>query len=71
MRIPKEFLKKVQRIHNKFTTNSRITQKISKEFKKKSQDFENMQFPTSHLEAENPLGLCSKDFLENSVLRYS
>ena len=29
----------------------------SNNFPKNSQDFENIQFPTSHLEAENPFGL--------------
>jgi hypothetical protein len=28
-------------------------------FSKKSKDFDNLQFPTSHLEAKNPFGLVS------------
>jgi hypothetical protein len=45
----KEFPKNCQRIPPKFPKNLRIP--------KNSQDFEIIQFPTSHLEAENPFGL--------------
>ena len=40
---PKKILKKIPRISNINLKNS--------------QNFENIQFPTSHLEAENPFGL--------------
>ena len=43
--------------------------KISKEFPTNSYDFENIQFPTRHLEAENPFGLVflSMDFEKKSL----
>ena len=54
----KEFPKNFQRIPKEFPKNSqKITKKNPKKFPKHSQDFENIQFPTSHLEAENPFGL--------------
>ena len=60
-RISKEFPKNSQRIPKEFPKNSK---RIPKEFQKQSQkqsqripNFENIQFPTSHLEAENPFGL--------------
>ena len=34
-----------------------LPRKIPDKFPKTSQDFENIQFSTSHLEAENPFGL--------------
>jgi uncharacterized protein YozE (UPF0346 family) len=36
-----------------------------KKFPKNSQDFENIQFPTLHLEAENPFGLVCSYFGRN------
>ena len=48
-KIPKEILKNSPKIPYKFKDSQRIC--------KNPQDFENIQFPTSHLEAENPFGL--------------
>jgi hypothetical protein len=60
-RIPKEFPKNSQRISKEFPKNSpknsKKFPKNSKIFPKNSQDFENIQFLTSHLEAENPFEL--------------
>ena len=66
-RIPKEFLKNSDRIPKEFPMNSqripkdflKNSQRINSQRKipKNSQDFENIPFPTSHLEAENPFGL--------------
>ena len=53
-RISKELPNNFQRNVKEFPDNS---QRILKEFPKNSQDFENIQFPTSHLEAKNHLGL--------------
>ena len=39
-------------------------QKISKQFLKKLK-IENIQFPTSHLEAENPFGLVALGFYDS------
>jgi len=53
-KIPKKF-KNSQRIPKEFPKNSqKIPQKNPIEFPQNSQ---NIQFPTSHLEAENPFGL--------------
>jgi hypothetical protein len=49
-KIPNEFWKNSQRISQKFP-------KKSKKILKNSPDFENIQFPTSHLGAKNPFGL--------------
>ena len=46
-RICKELAKNLQRIHKEFP---RIPKKSQKQFPKNSQDFENIQFPTSHLD---------------------
>ena len=37
--------------------NSQDIHKKIQEFPKNSQDFENIKFPMSHLEAKNPFGL--------------
>ena len=56
---PKEFLQKIlpkissQKIFPKKYLPKIFPPPISKNFK----DFENVQFPTSHMEAENPFGL--------------
>ena len=46
-----------QRLYNTVFESSINNFPKNQEFPKNSQDFENIQFPTSHLEAENPFGL--------------
>jgi uncharacterized protein YeaO (DUF488 family) len=58
---PKNFLQKIfqnnskKKFPQKFSKNFKHSPKNSKQLLKK--DFENIQFPISHLEAKNPFGL--------------
>ena len=55
MTISKDFCKE---FHKEFLKNlTSVPQRIPKEFPKNFQDFENIQFSTSHLKAEHPFGL--------------
>ena len=57
---PKKFLQKNWKIPKK-------SENSLNNFLKNSQDFENIQFPTSHLEAENPFGLVLFSFLNPQI----
>ena len=60
---PKEFLQKIlpkissQKIFPKNISQKFFQKKIPTPISKNFKDFENVQFPTSHMEAENPFGL--------------
>ena len=63
---PKNSPKESQKIPQKFETNfqkKKIPNNPHKIFKKKSQNFENIQFPSSHIKAKNPFRACCINFL--------
>ena len=71
-RTPKEFLQNSQKILKKFQRNSKeIPKKFQRNSKKIQKNFKNSKrtpkefpknYPTSHLEAENPFGLVSFNY---------
>ena len=57
-KIPLRFPKKSQKFQKRFKDYQKI-----QEFPTNYQDFENIQFLISHLEAENPFGLVLTNFM--------